>query len=120
MSDEHGHDHDHEQTAEVVWRTILPVTEKNVGVWIEGSSARNPFEFNVALVELARKHHFEINEEQWEKDVPVFIDGEPTFEMVEDLSAIAESSLEYLNSILPDGYYFDFDDGLCLFAEVDE
>jgi len=75
MSDEHGHDHEHEQTAEVVWRTILPVTEANVGVWIEGSSARNPFEFNVAIVELARKHHFEINEEQWEKDVPVFIDG---------------------------------------------
>jgi len=114
MSD--GHDHEHGEGL----RTILPVTDANLGVWIQGSSVHNPFEFNIALVELARSRHFEIDAEQWERDKPVFLEGEPTFEMVEDLGFIAESALDYLNSILPDGYYLDFDDGLVLFSEIDD
>jgi hypothetical protein len=111
MSDTNGHSHGDE-------RTILSVTDANLGVWISNAD-KNPFEFNILLVEFARMHHFQVNEEVWNADVPIFLTGSPTFEMVTDLGFISQSAVDYLNSMLPDGYYFDFDGGLCLFSEID-
>ncbi len=111
-----GHDpnsHTHEG------KLMLPVTDDNLGIWIEGKPVLNPFEFSVAVVELARMHHFEVETEVWENDKPIFLNGDPTFEMVQDLGFIAERALDYLNSILPFGYYFDIDGGLQLFKIAD-
>lgn len=95
----------------------IQVDDTMVGCWIEGASVNTPIEFSIAIVDLARKHGFEIHEEQWEEDRPIFTTGEPTFEMVEDLGWASDAALEYLNSNLPDGYFFDFNDGLCLFKD---
>ena len=107
----HGHDHSGEG------KLVLAVTDENVGVWIEGRPVLNPIEFSVALVDLAVSHHFEIETDVWETDKPVFLKGEPTFEMVEDLGFVAEAAFDYLNDILPDGYYFDIDGGFRLCKE---
>lgn len=111
MSD--GHDHTHSEDL----RTILSVTHEHLGVWIE---KKEPIAFCIEIVEFARKHHFGIADEAWEADKPIFLNGEPTFEMVEDLGVVTDIALAYLNSLLPDGYYFDFENGLCLFAEDDD
>lgn len=100
-------------------KNTLDVSEKNLGVWIEGSSVRNPIEFNLAIVDLAREHHFEMNHQVWENDKPMFLNGHATFDMVEDLSFVTDTALDYLNSLLPVGYYFDFEDGLVLFRDED-
>lgn len=106
-----SHDHDHQHGDDL---TLL-VTDEHLGVWIEGKPVLNPFEFSVAIVELARQHHFEVETEAWEADKPTFLNGTPTFEMTRDLGFIAERALDYLNSILPPDYYFDIDGGLQLF-----
>jgi hypothetical protein len=93
------------------------ITDTHLGVWIEGASKRNPIEFSVAIVELAMFYGMEIEVDQWHADRPKFMSGDYDFEMMEDLGFVTDVSLEYLNEKLPANYFFDFDDGLCLFRE---
>lgn len=100
---------------------MIEVTEADLGVWIEGATLRNPIEFNVAIVDLAISHGFDLEKEAWEEDKPQFLNGTPTYDMIEDLGYVCDEALAYLNSQLPDYFFFDFDDGLCLMREeVDE
>jgi hypothetical protein len=99
---------------------ITDVTDEHCGTWIEGSSVNSPVEFSIAIVDLAIANGFEIETEAWEADRPVFVEGEPTFEMLDDLATITDVALDYLNQNLNEGYYFDFADGLVLFAEEPE
>lgn len=95
------------------------ITDAQLGVWIEGSSARNPIEFSIAIVELAMFYGLEIDVDAWHKDRPKFLSGDFDFGMMEDLGFVTDASLDYLNEKLPDNYFFDFDDGLCLFKDED-
>lgn len=95
----------------------IEVDDSRIGVWIDGASVNNPIEFSIAIVDLAIKHGFEIDEKQWEEDRPVFTSGEPSFELIEDLGTITDIALDYLNDSVSEGYFFDFNDGLCLFKE---
>lgn len=96
------------------------VTDAHLGVWIEGSALRNPYEFNIAIVELALAHGFEINKEAWEADKPYFLSGDVSYDMVEDLGFLVDTVLDFLNSSIPSEFYFDFEDGLCLFRVEDD
>lgn len=98
-------------------RRMLNVSERDLGCWIAGASENNPFEFNVKIVDLAISLGFELDTEAWEKDRPEFLNGEPTFDMVEDLGFASEAAVDYLQSLLPEGFYFEFEDGLYLFFE---
>lgn len=98
---------------------ITDVTDEHCGTWIEGSSVNSPVEFSVAIVDLAIANGFEIETEAWEADRPYFASGEATFEMVEDLGAVTDFALDYLNQNVTEGFYFDFADGLVLFAETE-
>lgn len=98
----------------------IQVDDSRLGVWIAGASVNNPVEFSVAIVDLAIKHGFELETEQWEKDRSVWNTDEQTFEMVEDLGFVTDSALDYLNANLTEGYFLDFNDGLCLFKEPTE
>lgn len=98
-------------------KIMLDVTDKDLGVWVPFTG--NLFEFNIAIVDLARKHKFEVNEKIWESDKPMFLSNHATFDMVEDLGFTVDTALDYLNSIVPVGYYFDFEDGLSLFRDED-
>ena len=112
----HGHDHELESGEGLT----LSVTDENIGVWIEGRPTLSPIEFSVALVDLAVSHHFDIEEGVWNEDKPIFLTGEPTLEMIEDLGFVAEAAFEYLNNILPEGYYFDIDGGFRLCKEEED
>lgn len=98
----------------------IPVDDTRLGVWIDGASVHSPIQFSIAIVDLAVKHGFEINEEQWKEDQPLFTEGTPTFEMIEDLGTLTDIALDYLNDNVTEGFYFDFNDGLCLFKEPTE
>lgn len=91
----------------------LNVTDEHLGVWVPKTD--NAFEFNLAIVDLAREHHFEMNHEVWEADKPMFLNGHATFDMVQDLGFITDMAVLYLNGILPENYFFDIDEGLQLF-----
>lgn len=103
---------------------VKNVTDADLGCWIEGASVRNPVEFSVAIVELARHNGLEMDDEAWDADIPIFLrqvdEPELTYDMLEDLGFVTDAALDFLNENLPDGYYFDFEDGLYLFREQDE
>lgn len=96
---------------------LKEVTDAHLGVWLEGSSVRTPIEFSIAIVDLAVSHGFEINNEVWEKDKPIMLGDNPEYDMLEDLGFVTDAALDFLNSQLPRDFYFDFEDGLCLFKE---
>ena len=96
------------------------VTETEVGCWIDGSSVRNPIEFSIAIVELAIDNGMpDVVMETWRADREVFLDGEPSFDMIEDLGFLTDAALDYLNTEVREGFFFDFNDGLYLFKEED-
>jgi hypothetical protein len=99
---------------------LKEVTVENVGVWIAGSSVNNPIEFSVAIVDLAIGHGLEIDTEVWNADRNIFVDGEPDLEMIEDLGFVTDVALAFLNDQVAEGFYFDFEDGLCLFTDDEE
>ena len=99
---------------------LADVSDVHLGVWIEGSSVRNPYEFNIAIVELGLANGFEINMQAWENDKPMFLNGHATFDMVEDLGFLVDTVLDFLNAEIPAEFYFDFEDGLCLFRVEDD
>ena len=96
---------------------LKDVTEENCGVWIEGSSVRTPIEFSIAIVELAVSHGFEIETDAWEADKPLMLGEDPAYDLIEDLGFVTDAALDFLNGSLPRDFYFDFEDGLCLFKE---
>lgn len=89
-----------------------------LGVWIEAEK-NNSIKFMVDLVDLALKHGYDILQEVWNNDKPIFLDGTATEEMIEDLLVIADFSAQYLDEQLPDGYEFMFDKGLVLVRSED-
>lgn len=97
----------------------MDVTDLDLGVWVAGSTLYNPVEFSVRIVDLAIEYGLEI-EPAWEQDKPTFLSGDAPFEMIEDLGYVTDVALEYLNDMLPEGYFFEFDDGLVLMKDTDE
>jgi uroporphyrinogen-III synthase len=84
------------------------------GVWVE-LEKNSPVAFGVAVVELAMEYGYDILPDVWAKDKPIFLSGEATDEMLEDLSVIADFGIQYLADQLPEGYEFNFtDEGLVL------
>ena len=92
-------------------------TEEYVGCWLSGSTTYTSAEFSVKIVEIALEHGMEILKEVWDADVPKFLDGTADIDALEDLASISDAAMDYLDSLLPEGYYFEFDDGLYLRKE---
>jgi hypothetical protein len=61
---------------------------------------------DVAIVNLAIEHGFDIELEVWRKDEPVFLEGEPDSGMLHDLRYVAMIAGQYLSDKLPQGYQF--------------
>lgn len=98
---------------------LSEVTEAETGCWIEGSGVRNPVEFSVEIISLAIRCGLEVKE-AWYEDKAKFLEGEYTFEMLEELSFVTDVALDFLNENVREGFYFDFEDGLYLFNEKPE
>lgn len=78
--------------------------EPKLGQWVPPTE--NPVALGVAVVDLAISHGFDIEVKIWEEDKSIFLEGEPTQEMLEDLIIISDFSLQYLEEQLPEGYVF--------------
>lgn len=94
-------------------------TEEFLGCWLSGSAYYTSAQFSVKIVEIALTHGMEIEKEVWDADVPKFLDGTADFDALEDLAQITDAAMDYLDSLLPEGYYFEFDDGLYLRKDDD-
>lgn len=101
-------------------KSLSKVTDANVGQWVAGATMYTPMQFNVAVIDLAREHGFEIEEAAWEEDRPKFLNGgeDVSFDMIEDLGYVFEEAVAWMNSQLPDYFYFDIDDGLVLLHDA--
>ena len=97
---------------------MLSVTDENLGTWIHQGLFTST-EFDIKVVEFAMKYGYDILKEVWELDKPIFLSGLATREMLDDLRLLADYSVGHLNELLPDEYYFDFDDaGLTLMKDL--
>lgn len=101
-------------------KNLSQVTDADLGQWVAGSTTYTPMQFNVAVIDLAISLGFEIETEAWEEDRPLFIEGgeDVSFDMIEDLGYVFEEAVAWMNSQLPDYFYFDIEDGLCLFHDA--
>jgi hypothetical protein len=87
--------------------------EPKLGQWLPLND--NPIHLGVAVVDLAISHGFDIEVKIWEEDRPIFLEGNPSQELLEDLMIISDFSLQYLEELLPKGYKFTVDqEGLVL------
>jgi hypothetical protein len=97
---------------------MLEISDENLGTWIH-QGFFTPIEFDIKIVEFAMKYGYDILKEVWELDKPIFLSGLATREMLDDLRLLADYSVGHLNELLPDEYYFDFDDaGLTLMKDL--
>ena len=93
------------------------------GCVIDGSHM-NPFDFSVAVIDLAVDAGFELDEEVYRKDVEDMRNGEVDDEWVmsvlDALDWTYEDALEYLNSGLSDGLCYTVDDQSLFLEELDD
>ena len=78
--------------------------EPKLGQWLPASD--NPVHLGVAVVDLAIEHGYDIIIEEWEEDKPIFLGGEPTPQMLEDLMFVSDFALQFLEEQLPEGFVF--------------
>ena len=81
----------------------LEEIDNNLGVQVEETNA---VRLSVGIVNYAIEHGFDIELEAWKEDVPVFLEGHPTHQMLSDLGYVADVAVVYLSDILPENYNF--------------
>lgn len=98
---------------------MLQVTDEQVGTWFH-SSFSTPIEFDIKIVEFAMDNGYDIKKDVWEADKPIFLGGQATEEMLDDLRVLADYSVGFLNEeVLPENFYFVFDDAGDLVLQKD-
>lgn len=85
---------------------MINVTEPDCGVWIDSKNL-TPIQFDIAVVELAIRHGYDILLDIWDADKPKFLSGNADQEMLDELYILADFSIQYLNEQLPRNYFFD-------------
>lgn len=100
--------HSHDGDGAPLGKVTLALTDDDLGYWL---SADNPAAFAVRLVDFARSHHFEVDDEAWERD-RTFLETatELDSETLQAFVEVAESAFAYLNSIVPEPYFFEYVD----------
>ena len=91
---------------------MIEVTEKDLGLWVgyEEELPDHHIRFQIAVVELARKHGYDINTEIWEEDKLKFFAGESDEEMQRDLFYVFDYSTQWLEEELSEGYKIELQD----------
>ena len=91
---------------------MIEVTEKDLGLWVryEEELPDPHIRFQIAVVELAMKHGYDINTEIWEEDKPKFFAGESDEEMQRDLFYVFDYSVQWLDEELSEGYELETQD----------
>ena len=100
-------------------RRVMP----EMGCVIDGSHMSN-FDFMIAVIDYAIDRGFELDVEQYRKDVEWLNDtgdnhttDDPYYEIMDALDWTYEDALEYLNSITPADYFYLVEDQ-SLFLEM--
>ena len=88
------------------------MTDKDLGVWVRfDEELPDPdIRFQIAVVELAKKHGYDINTEIWEEDKLKFFAGESDEGMQKDLFYAFDFSAQWLEEQLSDGYELEVQD----------
>lgn len=92
---------------------MIEVTDSDLGVLVS-YKADKPYEyeeFQIAVVEFAMKHGYDINTEIWEEDKPKFFTGEADQSMREDLFYAFDYCVQWLDEELTEGYKVETQDG---------
>jgi hypothetical protein len=81
---------------------------EQVEAWVANGVIKETSELrlDVAIVNLAIEHGFDVELDVWRKDEPIFLEGEPHREMLQDLRYVAMLAGQYLSDNLPQGYEF--------------
>ena len=100
-------------------RRVMP----EMGCVIDGSHMSS-IDFTIAVIDYAIDRGFEIDQEQYRKDVEWLNDtgdnhttDDPYYEIMDALDWTYEDALEYLNSITPADYFYNVEDQ-SLFLEM--
>ena len=92
------------------------------GCVIDGSHM-NSIDFTLAVIDLAVDAGFEIDHEQYRKDIDWMnseVDDEDIYlDILNALDWTYEDALDFLNSKLPDGLYYTVDDQCLILEELD-
>ena len=75
---------------------------------------------DVAIVNLAIEHGFDVELEVWREDEPILLDGHPDQAMQQDLRYVAMVAGQYLSDKLPQGYQFYGQGAEVYLEQVDE
>jgi hypothetical protein len=93
------------------------------GCVIDGSHM-NSFDFITAVIDLAVDAGFEIDQEQYRKDIDQMnseVDDEDIYlDILNALDWTYEDALEFLNSGLPDGLHYTVDCNCLILEELDD
>lgn len=81
------------------------IKDQDLGVWIDSADMTLP-EFNVAIVDLAITAGLSIEPKAWVKRKKKYLSSKATQVTLEELEQVKESSLEYLNRLMPDTHEF--------------
>ena len=97
---------------------LLDVTGDHLGCWID-CSQQSGAQFDIQLVETAFHFGFVIDVEDW-KELKNQLDDYPQFEyLYEDLQVVAESAFDWLNTQIPEGYFFYIQDNSLFLTHED-
>lgn len=85
---------------------MIEVTSANLGVWVEYDKTVLYPEvyFQIAVVERAMRHGYDIKSKIWEDDKLKFFYGEADDEMLEDLFFVFDYCVQWLDEEVSDGY----------------
>jgi len=91
---------------------LISVTDEDLGIWVAyDEELPDPhIRFQIAVVELAMKHGYDINTEIWEEDKLKFFAGESDEEMQRDLFYVFDYSTQWLEEELSEGYEIELQD----------
>ena len=93
------------------------------GCVIDGSHM-SVIDFTTAVIDLAIDAGFELDVEQYRKDIEDYrndwLSEETLYEVLDSLDWTYDDALEYLNSKLPDGLCYTVDDQSLFLEELDD
>lgn len=93
-------------------------TDEVIEAWLANGVVKETSEMrlDVAIVNLAIEHGFDVELDLWREDESTFLEGEPDHAMQQDLRYVSMIAGQYLMNKLPHGYQF-YGQGTEIFLE---
>ena len=101
----------------------MNLSDAETGCYIDGSHMDN-IQFTLCVIELAHNYGFELDWEQFIKDVTALgaaeamMEEDELFEILNALDWTYDDALDYLNDTAPDGMYWEVEDSSLFLMEA--